>query len=159
MAGAGTAQETFSDCEDCPTMVVVPAGSVTLGSTKNEAYRRQGERERQRVEIGQAFGMARTEVTLGQYRRFVEETGHEPELLEYEGETVHGCNYFDGAGYGYVARHSWDDPGYPQREDAPVVCVSWSDADRYAEWLSRRTGRAYRVPSAAEFEYALRAGA
>ncbi len=161
MAGAvDTAQaaETYTDCDDCPTMVVIPAGSIDIGSDPGSIYRRPGERPRQRVTIAEPFAMAQTEVTLAQYRTFVAETGHESELPIVDGKPLVGCNYFDGASYGFVRRHGWENPGIPQREDEPVVCVSWSDANAYAAWLSERTGRAYRVPSTTEFEYALKGG-
>ena len=153
------AQQTFSDCDECPTMVVVPAGSVMMGSAANAAYRRPRERMQTRATIEKPFAMAATEVTLEQYRIFVQESNHQPVALVREGKTLLGCNYFDGTGYGFVARHNWQDPGFPQREDEPVVCVSWSDADQYAKWLTEKTGRNYRVPSSVEFEYAWRAGA
>jgi formylglycine-generating enzyme required for sulfatase activity len=152
------ATETFSDCENCPTMVVIPAGSTVIGSEPHALYRRQGERPRQRITIAAPFAMAQTEVTLAQYRVFVSETGHKGVLPVLDGKPLVGCNYFDGASYGFVSRHDWQNPGVPQREDEPVLCVSWSDANAYAEWLSNKTGRAYRVPSTSEFEYALRAG-
>jgi len=150
--------ETFSDCEQCPAMVVVPAGEVTIGSADNAAFRRPGERPQQTAKLAKPFAMSRTEVTRQQYRRFVIETGHESATIEYQGRVIEGCNYYDGTSYGFVRDHDWENPGFPQREDEPVVCVSWSDANRYAEWLSEKTGRRYRVPSTVEFEYAMRAG-
>lgn len=152
------AQQSFSDCEDCPEMVVIPAGSVTIGSAANAAFRRDGERPLQEAVIDQPFALAITEVTVSQYRVFVEESRHDPVTLVRDGKTYLGCNYFDGRGYGFVAQHNWQNPGYPQRDDEPVVCVSWSDAAGYARWLSEKTGRLYRVPSTVEFEYAYRAG-
>ncbi|MDX2223771.1 MAG: formylglycine-generating enzyme family protein, partial [Rhodospirillaceae bacterium] len=59
---------------------------------------------------------------------------------------------------GQTEGYTWDDPGYPQREDHPVVCVSWQDATAYAAWLAQTTGKPYRLPSSTEFEYATRAG-
>lgn len=158
MALPSSAQQEFTDCEHCPTMVEVPAGSVRIGSVEHAAYRRRGERLAVTASIAEPFAMARTEVTLAQYRIFVDATGHESETIIYQGKVLEGCNYFDGTGYGFVARHTWESPGFPQREEEPVVCVSWSDATAYAAWLSDETGRAYRVPSTVEFEYALRAG-
>lgn len=151
--------DTFADCAICPEMTVVPAGSVTLGSYETEAFRRDRERPKQVVTIAEDFAMAAREVTRAQFQAFMEATSYAQKPAVRDGVTLEGCNYFDGKSYGYVANHSWESPGYPQREDEPVVCVSWSDADAYAKWLSKKTGREYRVPSSAEFEYALRAGA
>ena len=150
--------ETFLDCEVCPEMVVIPAGQVTLGSHADEAYSTSRDRPKQRARIRENFAMAKTEVTLAQFRQFMTESNHQQQSMVYQGTTYVGCNYFDGKRYGYVQRHSWEDPGFPQNEESPVVCVSWSDATAYAQWLSEKTGRQYRVPSTVEFEYALRAG-
>ena len=157
LAGLSYAAE-FTDCDNCPTMITIPSGTGMVGSLEGETDRRKGERNQTTVNIYKPFAMAKTEVTLGQYRAFVASTSHQETILERDGKKISGCNYFDGAGYGYITKHSWQDPGYPQREDAPVVCVSWSDAQSYANWLSEKTGRNYRIPSTTEFEYALRAG-
>lgn len=150
--------QRFTDCEDCPEMVVVPTGSVYIGSYEEEIGRKKGERIRVKATIDNSFAIAKTEVTLGQFRAFMEETKYKSNVPIRDGEPLIGCNYYDGKSYGYIASHNWENPGYPQREDAPVVCVSWSDANAYTAWLSKKTGRAYRVPSTVEFEYASRAG-
>ncbi len=149
---------TFKDCNECPEMVIIPKGKVNIGSYKEEIGRKKGERDRVLATIDKAFAMAKTEVTLAQYRVFMKETKYKSNIPYYKGEPLVGCNYFDGKSYGYVAVHNWQNPGYPQRESDPVVCVSYTDAKAYADWLSSKTGRNYRVPSAVEFEYASRAG-
>ncbi len=151
-------QKNFTDCKGCPEMVIIPSGTVFIGSYEEEIGRRKGERNRIKATINKPFAMAKNEVTLGQYRMFMEETKYKSKEAFYKGEPLVGCNYYDGKSYGYVAEHNWKNPGYPQRETDPVVCVSWSDADAYAKWLSKKTGRKYRVPSTVEFEYASRAG-
>jgi len=150
---------SFQDCDVCPKMVTIPPGSVYIGSYEDEIGRRKAERLRATATINYSYALGQTEVTLEQYRMFVEETQHQSEKAEYKGKILAGCNYYDGKSYGYVAGHNWQNPGYPQREDAPVVCVSWSDAQAYADWLTVKTGRKYRIPSTVEFEYASRAGA
>lgn len=150
--------QTFKDCEDCPEMVIIPAGSVMIGSYETEAYWRKRERPRQKATIAKPFAMAKTETTLASFRKFMAETNHAQPPMVYKGETFEGCNYFDGTRYGYVRNHNWNNPGYPQRENAPVVCVSWADAAAFAKWVSQKAGRTYRVPSSVEFEYAMRAG-
>ncbi len=150
--------KNFTDCKGCPEMVMIPSGTVFIGSYEEEIGRKKGERNRIMATIKKPFAMAKNEVTLGQYRMFMEDTNYKSKEAFYKGEPLVGCNYYDGKSYGYVAAHNWKNPGYPQRETDPVVCVSWSDADAYAKWLSKKTGRRYRVPSTVEFEYASRAG-
>lgn len=148
----------FQDCEQCPKMIQIPSGSAFIGSYEEEIDRKKGERRRVEATIEQDFAIAQTEITLGQFRSFIEETNYTSVVAKYNGQELVGCNFYDGQSYGYIAAHNWKNPGYPQREDAPVVCVSWSDATAYAQWLTDKTGRAYRIPSTVEFEYASRAG-
>lgn len=149
---------TFSDCDGCPDMATIPSGSVYVGSYEEEIGRKKSDRSRVMATIAKPFALATKEVTLGQFRVFMEETQYKSKAAMRDGEPLIGCNYYDGKQYGYIANHNWKNPGYAQREDAPVVCVSWSDANAYSDWLSKKTGRKYRIPSAIEFEYASRAG-
>lgn len=139
-------------------MTVVPAGTIVLGSHVDEAYRTDYERPKQKASIAKPFAMATHEVTLGEFRTFMMDSAYEQVPMRVDGVVQPGCNYFDGKRYGFIYTHSWQNSGYAQHEDTPVVCVSWSDATAYAVWLTEKTGRAYRVPSSVEFEYALRAG-
>lgn len=159
-AHAQTAGETFQDCDDCPQMVVVPSGKAILGTDPWIANFKSGgniggDGPVREVEIAYKLAVAKTEVTRAQYRAFVEATGHE---TIYEEPRV-GCNSWNRLGrFGFVLEHTWDSPGYYQREDHPVICVSWTDGTDYAAWLAKTTGKPYRLLSSTEYEYASRAG-
>lgn len=150
---AVAAPAVFRDCRDgCPAMVVVPAGSFVMGADAGEADRPEGARHP--VRIPRSFALATHEVSNADYARFVDETGYASSrgcrsLIRATGkvEAVADADFrHPGAGAG---------DGAP---DKPVVCVSWRDARAYAAWLARKTGKAYRLPSEAEWEYAARAG-
>jgi len=93
------------------------------------------------VTIARPFAIGRYEVTRADYRRFVEATGHQGQA---------GCwvwavfQVFDEA-------RDWQDNVSGPGGDLPVTCVSVEDAEAYAAWLSRETGRTYRLPSDAEY--------
>ena len=145
----------FQDCDDCPVMVAIPAGSFMMGSTATET-RREGvpthqaepERPRHKVTIAKPFALSRTEITLAQYAAFVDATGHPPTP----------CLFYIDKAWREVPGSSWEHPPFPQEDDHPVICVTWHDAMAYADWLSQKTGQIYRLPSEAEWEFAARAG-
>ena len=109
------------------------------------------------VEFDQPFAISKYEVTRGQFEQFVKSTRNRTEARR---DPKHGCEKGIGLGIDRYSRNSlrWNRPGFDQADTHPVVCVSIRDAMAYAEWLSRETGHKYRVPSAAEWQYAARAG-
>ena len=139
----------FRDCPECPEMVVVPAGSYMMGSPPSEAGRDGDEGPRHRVAIGRPFAVGVYEVTRGEYGRFVSEEG-------YSGGG--SCRTSEGGEAEVRSGRSWRNPGAPQTDAHPAVCVGWEDAKAYVEWLSQETGEAYRLLSEAEWEYVARAG-
>ncbi len=151
-AAPAVAGERFRDCADCPEMVIVPPGEFDMGRDGGEPERYEG--PVRRVRIGYAFAVGRYEITNAQYRRFVEASGHAP-----SGE---GCQVPIPGGRGLTSLPgtSWADPGYgrPIRDDEPVACLRWSDAQSYVSWLAGVSGKRYRLLSEAEWEYAARAG-
>src|SRR5262249_11927295 len=94
------------------------------------------------------------EVTVGQFRRFVEETGHQTDAEK------NGAGAFVASSDGYKrdAGASWRKPGFEQTDDHPVVCVSWDDAVAFCEWLSRKERKAYSLPTEAQWEHVCRTG-
>ena len=133
-----TAGQVFTDtlkdgspCPFCPEMVVVPAGSFTMGSPRGEEGRYGDEGPQRTVTFSRLFAIGRYEVTFAQWEACL---------------AAGGCNGYrpDDRGWGRGAQ--------------PVINISWDDAQSFVEWLSRQTGEAYRVPTEAEWEYAARAG-
>ena len=121
----------FSDCSVCPEMVVVPPGTFAMGSPESEAGRQDDEGPRRYVTIAEPLAVGVHEVTFAEWD---------------------ACARGGGCG-GRIP----DDEGWG-RGDRPVINVSWDDAEAYTRWLLERTGRAYRLPSEAEWEYVARAG-
>ncbi|WP_442867199.1 formylglycine-generating enzyme family protein [Acidovorax sp. NCPPB 3576] len=117
------------------------------------------------VRIRRAFYLGQTEVTVGQFRRFIEASGYRPESEadgtggygynpDYDPATTERGDAFEGRD----RRYSWRNPGFAQGEDHPVVNITWHDAHALAAWLSSTEGHRYRLPTEAEWEYACRAG-
>lgn len=140
------------DCSDCPELVIIPAQSIRIGVSEDVPDRRTSDRMPVTAQIGRPFAMARTETTRAQYAAFIAQSGFIPAA-----GAIAGCNFFNGI-YGYVASLDWRNPGFLQRDSEPVLCVSYHDAAAYAAWLTRKTGRKYRVPSSVEWDVAARAG-
>ena len=126
----GPSVETFRDCDACPEMVAVPAGTFTMGAPYSEAGSRNRERPVHAVTVP-SFAVGVYEVTFDEWDACVA----------------------DGGCGGYRPHDvDWG------RRGRPVINVSWNDAQSYVEWLSSRTGERYRLPSESEWEYAARAG-
>ena len=148
------ARPTFQDCTDCPEMVALPAGEFLMGSPKDEPGRDPAEGLPRRVVIKKSIAIGKFEVTVDQFSAFVEETGME---VDNRCHPVVGHHYNGDFIWGPPTA-SFRLPGFQVTGTHPVVCISWYDAQAYVTWLGRRTGKAYRLPTEAEWEYAARAG-
>ena len=122
--------ERLRDCPDCPELVVVPSGSYRMGSPLGEESRGNDEGPMHRVRISEPFAVGVYEVTFREW-----------DACRRAG----GCS------------HDPDDRGWG-RGDRPVILVSWKDAKEYVRWLSRETGKEYRLLSESEWEYVARGG-
>ena len=139
----------FSDCEGCPTMVVIPAGSFLMGSLEGEDGRPEGPIHE--VNIEYEFAAGKYEVTIGQYADFVRETDH---------TSSSNCVVWTDK-WEALEDTSWRNPGFGRAplDNEPVGCVNWHDAKAYVAWVSDKTQQPYRLLSEAEWEYAARGGA
>jgi formylglycine-generating enzyme required for sulfatase activity len=140
-------QPIVRDCAQCPALVRIGPGSYIMGSPTTERYRGPNE-DQVSVTIRYPFLIGRTPVTVGEFAAFVSTAGYDLGRRK--------CNGYTSSGYREV--FDWISPGFPQKVNHPVTCVSWRDANAYTAWLSKVTGKSYRLPSEAEFEYAARAG-
>ena len=149
---------TFQDGEEYPRMARIPGGQFLMGSdpanvvlaTRLGASKDIVARETPAHMVRVAsFSLGVTEVTRRQFEKFLVEAHHDAEGY---------CAGWDGASVNWGSGRSWHDPGFQQDGDHPVVCITHWDATKYAEWLSRKTGHKYRLPTEAEWEYAARAG-
>ena len=123
--------DTFQECSQCPKMMVVPAGRFTMGSPVSEPGRYSDEGPQHTVAIAKQFAVGQYELTFADWDACV---------------AGGGCN-------GYTPT----DQGWG-RGRRPVINVSWDDASAYVAWLSKKTGKPYRLLSESEYEYAARAG-
>ena len=147
-------------------LVLIPKGTFQMGSrlTPEEVDERypQGswvfytDESQHRVKLTKSFYLGVHEVTVGQFRKFVEAEGYKTDA---ERDAKGGFGYdaerrvWDGG-----AKYSWRNPGFEQDDKHPVVNVSWNDSVAFCKWLSRVEGREYRLPTEAEWEYSCRAG-
>jgi formylglycine-generating enzyme required for sulfatase activity len=138
------AKDSFRECDDCPEMVVVPVGSFTMGSPDGEKDRSKDEGPQHVVTISRSFAVGKVHVSIDQFAAFVKDSGYQAGTTCYKWASTRTS---DG---------SWRDPGFAQEGSHPVVCVSWDDANAYAKWLAKKTGKPYRLLSEAEWEYAAR---
>ena len=153
LAQSATAPATgkeFKDCSDCPTMVVIPAGSFTMGSPASEKGRLPDEGPQHKVNINYKLAVGKYDVTREEFEKFAAETNR---------PMAKTCSTMDSGKWEVTDDRSWKNPGFPQTARDPVVCVLYDDARAYVQWMSAKTGRNYRLMSEAEWEYAARAGA
>ncbi len=134
-----------------PEMVAIKAGCFMMGSPASETGRNEDETQHQ--VCVKAFEMGKYEVTKAQFAAFVSDSNYQTEA-----ETGNGCYGWTGSKWEKDKNFNWRSLGFEQGSNHPAVCVSWNDAQAYLNWLKTKTGKAYRLPTEAEWEYAARAG-
>lgn len=140
---AGCASIPPTEAVAPPGMVQIAGGKFAMGATVDRGY---GPIDGPTREVKVApFRLASREVTVGEFRAFVRDTGYVS-----EGK----CNVYDeGTSWHIDPARNWERPGFEQGDDHPVLCVSWRDAQAYIAWINGKTGGNYRLPSEAEWEY------
>jgi formylglycine-generating enzyme required for sulfatase activity len=147
-------------------LVKIPAGEFMMGAEEDRADTLNhfpycapewldGELPRHKVRITKSFDMGQHEVTLGQFLTFYHDAKYKVEIERdgkpswgYENNRLIESNRF----------RPWAPLAWKMEMDHPVVYVSWNDSVAFCEWLSKKEGRTYRLPTEAEWEYACRAG-
>ena len=140
--------EVFSDCPDCPDMVIIPPGNFVMGSIDPEGG--MDEWPPHAVTIARPFAMGKFTVTVGQYTACVTAGGCRPPLWLEKGNEY---NIHTGTNSWYKNMGETI-----SGTNAPITGVSWNDARAYVAWISGKTGKRYTLPSEAQWEYAARAG-
>ena len=155
--------------------VLIPAGAFLMGRTESiesmqkafpgfEASRFHDlgdELPAHKVNISKPFFLGKYEVTVGEFKKFIEESGYLPESIKdktggygfnekYDASTTIKKDAFAGRD----PKYSWKNPGFAQTDRDPVTNITWNDAFNLAKWLSKKEGKRYRLPTEAEWEYA-----
>jgi len=139
-----------------PDIVVIPSGSYLMGSGGNSGGAYDNEQPRHRVTIARGFGLGVREVTVAEFGLFVERSGYRTAAEHAGASTV----YDEAAGRLSKRKGidwEYDYSGKKAQADEPVLHVNFYDARAYVQWLADETGKRYRLPSEAEYEYAARA--
>lgn len=164
-------------------LALIPAGEFQMGSHESlddieasfpgNEYKSKLQRKildedewpQHKVRITKPFRLGVYEVTVGQFRQYIKDTGAKSEAETEGGGVTSGTSGVGGWGIdkegkftGRSPEYTWANTGYELTDDHPVVNVTWNDATRFCEWLSKKEGKKYRLPTEAEWEYACRAG-
>ena len=160
-------------------LVLIPAGDFVMGNSESPddlalaypEYSRdrlteiKDEYPAHRVRITKDFYFGQHEVTVGQFRKYLELSGAVPESISdqtggygynpaYDPKKSKRGDAFEGRD----PKYSWQNTGFPQGDDHPVLNVTWNDVSQMCKWLSQREDKTYRLPTEAEWEYVCRAG-
>lgn len=148
-----------------PELTRVRGGDYLMGCSTGDKSCEKYEKPAVQVQVPN-FLMSKTEVTVGQFKRFVSATGYVTDAEKNAGG-YKGCYVFRDVGgisrtsakWDWNKDSNWRNPGFAQTDNHPVTCVSWNDSVAYAQWLTEQTPGTYRLPTEAEWEFAARAGA
>ena len=153
----GSVPAATRECGACPQMVALPDGEFMMGTPAGDAEGGANELPQRSVRV-KAFAIGKTEVTVAQWREFARASGYK--TLAERNVAAQGCLTWQPEDtWAWRDGTSWSEPGWTQKDDEPVVCISWVDAQAYVRWLDQQTSvKGWRLPTEAEWEYAARAG-
>ncbi|MGE5343464.1 MAG: SUMF1/EgtB/PvdO family nonheme iron enzyme [Candidatus Omnitrophota bacterium] len=134
-----------ADFGDGILMVYIPAGEFIMGSDDKDKDAYSDEKPSHKIYLD-GYWLGKTEVTVSQFRTFLNKT-------EYVTEAEQGDGAYSWNGIRYEKyKIDWKYPGFEQKENYPVVCVSWNDAKEYCNWLSKKVGVSFTLPTEAQWE-------
>ncbi len=155
----GIFRDSLKDGNKGPEMLWIPAGKFNMGSDQYD-----DEKPIHEVSV-EKFAMGIYPVTVAEFKQFVNATKYKTEAEKGDGAWIWKKNPVwkiwkkkNDREWKKVKDANWRNPYFSQQDNHPVVCVSWNDAVAYTKWLSEQTGKEYRLPTEAEWEYAARAG-
>jgi len=134
-----------------PELVVVPSGSFKMGDLTGNGLPNEKPAGTQKIE--DSFGVSEHEITVGLFRAFIDDTAYVTDA-----ERNNGCSIYVNGEPKRDSKVNWRNPGFKQEDSSPVVCVSYNDAEEFTDWLSRKSGFKYSLPTERQWEYAARAG-
>ncbi|MEO1280989.1 MAG: SUMF1/EgtB/PvdO family nonheme iron enzyme [Pseudomonadota bacterium] len=141
----GLGVKASADCDVCPEIVMIKPGNALIGSSNPIVKGGLSTGPALNVTLRRPYGIGKNEISVAEFRAFVMETRYQPSARCRIGRKI-------------VAGRTFENPGFTQEDDFPAVCVSWTDAVKYTDWLSRKTSRIYRLPNEIEWEFAARSG-
>ncbi len=131
---------------------LIPPGEFLMGAPDDDPDALPQEKPQHPVRLTRPFFMSATEVTVGQFQKFVES---EKYVTKAETDEL---GTFESGARTRTKTLLWNQLMVGNSNQHPVRCVGWEDAMKFCEWLSKSEGETYRLPSDAEWEFACRAG-
>lgn len=160
-APAFAAGQSWRDAVTGIEFVRVPGGCFQMGSSVAEKGRDDDEGPVHKVCVSE-FWIGKYEVTVGQWRRFIKETGYKTDAERdaggHKGSHVLYTKANGKGAVGWRDGRDWENPGFAQQDNYPVCCVSYNDVEKFVNWLNRKSSGSFRLPTEAEWEFACRVG-